>query len=116
MLIFLKDNVNGKERKNLKTSRQNRFPTTAKQKNLKKGQEHRRLCINPAARQKETQEIALHHDIVRFHRQIAALHLGVVSLHLGIVTGPKAVQVVCFKEVRLKYLKKGKKIKLAMMK
>jgi len=56
----------GTERKNLKTSRQNRFPTTAKQKNLKKGQEYRRLCINPAARQKETQEVALHRGIAAF--------------------------------------------------
>jgi len=62
LLIFLKDIVNGKERKNLETSRQNCFPTTAKQKNLKKGQEYSRICINPAARQKETQEIALHRD------------------------------------------------------
>jgi len=51
---------NEKTSKRVGKSRQNRFPTTAKQKYLKKGQEYRRLCINPAARQKETQEIALH--------------------------------------------------------
>ena len=48
---------NAKERKDRKTSRQNRFETIAKQENLKTRQKHRRLCINAEARQKETQEI-----------------------------------------------------------
>jgi hypothetical protein len=81
----------GKERKNLKTSRQDRFPTTAKQKNLKKGQEYRRLCINPAARQKETQEVALHHGIVSLYYGIAGLQRGIVNELKGVLCGQETM-------------------------
>lgn len=68
----------------LKTSRQSHFPTTAKQRNLKKGQEYHRVCINPAARQKETQEIAVHQGIASLHRGIVSLQCGIAGLHRDI--------------------------------